>query len=345
MPEKVKITYEKLPFVYHYMVRNANGTTNSNSLKNGPIGRDTRYMTNAAGKVHKNKLINYQDFIIPPRSREEDHTAMYHCMHKVLAGQNFPHDPLGFAQLIHDMLIDKLPDGANTSKEFHEGTLKCLNGYKHNETKPEDRPEYLKFYEAIVRALDKNKPKTPNPGDLALLIAKILDRDKSDAKSAGAFKESLKADGYELGADPIGGSSQDSQENKYLGMEEGPDIPPPTTLATSSDSDHGGEILADNMTTALNSDNRLTKAQVNEHLRIQTPHGYLDMWGTYDDPNFGQSGESITSIKSAVFRGHGTGAYGEATLARITYDNDGTVLGRKYLRQITLFKEIPEYLA
>lgn len=333
MPEKVKITYEKLPFVYHYMVRNENGTTNSNSLKNGPISRSTRYMTNAAGKVHKNKLINYEDFTIPPRSREEDHTAMYHCMHKVLAGKNFPHNPMGFAELIHDMLIDKLPDGANTPEGFHEGTLKCLNGYKHNETKPEDRPEYLKFYEAIVKALHKNKPTQPNPGDLALLIGKILDGDKSDANNNDDFKQSLKDEGYEVNFENHDHPSSNEQING--GQIDG---------GLYQDLQLSSDKWLDKMTTALNSDNRLTKAQVNEHLRIQTPHGYLDMWGTYDDPNFGQSGESITSIKSAVFRGHGTGAYGEATLARITYDNDGTVLGRQYLRQITLFKEIPEYL-
>lgn len=332
MPEKVKITYEKLPFVYHYMVRNENGTINSNSLKNGPIGRSTRYMTNAAGKVHKHKLLNYEDFTIPPRSREEDHTAMYHCMHQVLAGKKFPHNPLGFAELIHDMLIDKLPDGANTPDGFKDAQLKCLNGYKHHETKPEDRPEYLKFYEAIVKALHKNKPDTPNPGDFALIISKILNGDKSDAKNSSDFLESLKDDGYSVhSSSPMSKVLQDEINGTY-------DNNVQSNLLST------GKEWENRMTNALNSDNRLTKAQINEHFRIQTPHGYLDMWGTYDDSNFGQSGESITSIKSAVFRGYGTGAYGEATLARITYDNDGTILGRKHLRQITLFKEIPEYL-
>ena len=326
MPEKVKITYEKLPFVYHYMVRNENGTTNSNSLKNGPIGRSTRYMTNAAGKVHKHKLLNYEDFTIPPRSREEDHTAMYHCMHQVLAGKKFPHNPMGFAELIHDMLIDKLPDGANTPDGFKDAQLKCLNGYKHDETKPKDRPEYLKFYEAIVRALDKNKPPSPNPGDFAILISKILAGDKTGVSSSTDFKDYFHMAPSSLGDDS---KNEDWVDTKPSGLTMSLDV--------------GGSYMS-SMIDALNSDNRLTKAQVNEHLRIQTPHGYLDMWGTYDDPNYGQSGESITSIKSAVFRGRGTGAYGEATLARITYDNDGTILGRKHLRQITLFKEIPEYL-
>ena len=158
-----EIKYEKLNETLHYMVRNEDGTPNGNTLKNGPINRNTRYLTNAAGKYRKDTLLNYEGFTIEPP---------------------------------------------------------------------------------------------------------LLENDES---------------------------------------------------------------------------NRPPKAQVNEHARIQTSNGYLDLWGTYDDPNFGSTGDVITSIRSAVFRGVGTGIFKDATLARITYDNDGTVLGRKSLRQITLFKEITDH--
>ena len=80
--------------------------------------------------------------------------------------------------------------------------------------------------------------------------------------------------------------------------------------------------------------------QVNEQARIQTPLGSLNIWGTYDDSNFGKIDTDVTSIKSAVFKGTGTGAFKDVGIVRIFYDNDGSVLGRKGLRKLVLFKEI-----
>ena len=80
--------------------------------------------------------------------------------------------------------------------------------------------------------------------------------------------------------------------------------------------------------------------QVNEQARIQTPHGSLNIWGTYDDPNFGKIDTDVTSIKSAVFKGTGTGAFKDVGVVRIFYDNDGSVLGKANLRKLVLFKEI-----
>ena len=79
--------------------------------------------------------------------------------------------------------------------------------------------------------------------------------------------------------------------------------------------------------------------QVNEQARIQTPHGSLNIWGTYDDPNFGKIDTDVTSIKSAVFKGTGTGAFKDVSVVKIFYDNDGSVLGKAGLRKLVLFKE------
>lgn len=80
--------------------------------------------------------------------------------------------------------------------------------------------------------------------------------------------------------------------------------------------------------------------QVNEQARVQTPHGSLNIWGTYADPNFGKVDGSDTSITSVAFKGTGTGAFKDVGIVRIFYDNDGSVLGRKGLRKLQLFKEI-----
>ena len=80
--------------------------------------------------------------------------------------------------------------------------------------------------------------------------------------------------------------------------------------------------------------------QVNEHARIQTALGSLNIWGTYTDPRYGKVDGSDTSIKSVVFKGTGTGAFEDVSLVRIFYDNDGTLLGRPGLRKLQLFKEI-----
>ena len=79
--------------------------------------------------------------------------------------------------------------------------------------------------------------------------------------------------------------------------------------------------------------------QVNEQARIQTLHGSLNIWGTYDDPNFGKIDTDVTSIKSAVFKGTGTGAFKDVGVVKIFYDNDGSVLGKAGLRKLQLFKE------
>ena len=82
--------------------------------------------------------------------------------------------------------------------------------------------------------------------------------------------------------------------------------------------------------------------QINESAFIQTPEGALMISGTYDDANFGTSGANVTSIKSAVFKGVGTGKYKDVSLVRIFYDNDGSALGLAGLRKLVLFKEIWE---
>lgn len=79
--------------------------------------------------------------------------------------------------------------------------------------------------------------------------------------------------------------------------------------------------------------------QINEHARIQTSIGYLDIWGAYADAKFGQQGADVTAVNSAVFKGNGTGAFKDVAVVRIFYDNDGSVLGRDGLRKLVLFKE------
>ena len=79
--------------------------------------------------------------------------------------------------------------------------------------------------------------------------------------------------------------------------------------------------------------------QINEHARIQTSMGYLDIWGAYADAKFGQQGSDVTAVNSAVFKGNGTGAFKDVSLVRIFYDNDGSVLGKSGLRKLALFKE------
>ena len=82
--------------------------------------------------------------------------------------------------------------------------------------------------------------------------------------------------------------------------------------------------------------------QINEHARIQTSIGYLDIWGAYADAKFGQQGADVTAVNSAVFKGNGTGAFKDVSLVRIFYDNDGSVLGKSGLRKLVLFKETYE---